>query len=317
MNIVLSTDNNFVQHCAATLVSLLENNKGLINIYILSEGLTDSNNRILEEIVLARGGNFKYIQVDSDLIQSLPMPYLKSTSHISLATYYRLVIPFLLPSSINKVIYLDCDIIIRKSIKELWEVDIETFAVAAVYQITQRTIKDAIRLGYDPSYGYFNAGVLLINLSYWRQHNITKKLLSYLTTNQNRIIFHDQDALNAVLHDKSFKISCKWNMLTIFFIKRTLIINDEFEGKIINDYLDYKKSFPKEALDPTIIHFVAKPKPWDPYCTHPFRIEYYNYLVQTPWYTFKEPKTFYSSVYRFLKRVKNKIINPDNSYFSS
>ena len=281
MNIVVSTDDNFVQHCATMLVSLLENNKSGISIYLLSEGITNSNNIFLQEIVSSRGGFYYYIQVDPMLLNGFPMPDLQELAHISIATYYRLLIPVLLPKSVSKVIYLDCDIIVRKSIQELWVTNIDKYAIAAVQHMTNRTLEDTKRLKYPLKYGYFNAGVLLININYWRTNSISEKFLNYLSDNLNDIKYHDQDALNAVLFNKCLKLSCKWNMLPAFFTKGVLNVNDYENGLIINNYYNYKFELNIEPYDPTIIHFASKIKPWDIKCTHPYRKEYFNYLKKT------------------------------------
>lgn len=304
MNIVIATDNNFVQHCVSTLNSLLINNKIGMHIYLLSEGLTEENLVIIENVIKDRRSFLHYVLVDKKLVTNLPMPQMDCLSHISIATYYRLLIPILLPKSVTKVIYLDCDVIIRKSISELWETNIENNAIGAVYQMVSWTIDDVKRLKYPLEYGYFNAGVLLINVEYWRENLITDKLLNYIKLNYNEIIYHDQDALNAVLYDKCIKLPCKWNLLSIFFKKDIINITDINDGQIINDYADYKKELVSEPYDPTIIHFVSKPKPWNAKCTHPFRKEYYKYLRNTPWENFKEPKPIMSFLYRISRRIK-------------
>ena len=316
MNIVVATDNNFVQHCAVMLISVLENNKHGINIYLLSEGITDDNFNRLKEIVISRGGHFYYILIDSELLKSCPLPDLAGLSHISIATYYRLLIPNLLPLSVSKVIYLDCDIIVRKSIQNLWDTNIDIYAIAAVYQMTNRTLQDAQRLGYPISFGYFNAGVLLINIYYWRTHSISLKLMNFINSHLKDIIFHDQDALNAVLYDKCLKLSCKWNMLTIFFKKNIFEIVDINKGKIINKYDEYKTELKAEPYDPSIIHFASKPKPWDTKCTHPFRYEYYRYLKKTPWKKFTAPSPLISYLYRVIRKTLLMLTLKGETYFN-
>jgi len=304
MNIVVASDDNFVQHCGTMLVSLLENNKeNKIAVYLLSEGLSDENNEMLEDIVLTRGGDYNYILVDSELLVNLPMPDFSELSHISIATYYRLLIPNLLPTAVSKVIYLDCDIIIRKSIQDLWDTNIDNYAVGAIYQMTESTQEDTHRLNIPFSCGYFNAGVLLVNVEYWKEHNISIELMGFIRSHVDTIKYHDQDALNAVLHDKCLMLPCKWNMLTVFFRKNIFKVDDYNNGVIVNSYNDYKNELKDVAFDPSIVHYVSRPKPWEKKCTHPFRSEYYKYLKLTPWGKFTEPSHFISSAYRFIRKV--------------
>jgi len=306
MNIVVASDDNFVQHCTIMLTSLLENNKDDINIYLITQGISEVNNNIINNIVTKYGANYFYICINSNIFNELPMPDLSALSHISIATYFRLLIPTLLPISISKVLYLDCDIIVRKSIDELWSTNIDNYAVAAVYQIAEWNIDAINRLKYPFSYGYFNAGVLLMNLNYWRENNVSEKLFKYLIDNKNNIIYHDQDALNGVLFDKCFRLPCKWNLLTSYFRKDILEITEKVNGKIIENNMDYKQQIVTEIIDPTVIHFVSKPKPWDKGCTHPFKFEYFKYAKLTPWYKFAVNESITFKVKQIIKKILNK-----------
>lgn len=279
MNIVCSTDNNFVQHCCVMLTSVLLNNEN-VSVFLLTEGLSEANHNIIKQEVESKSGIFNYLLVDSDVISKLPMPKSKNLLHISSATYYRLLIVDLLPKSINKVIYLDCDIIVRKSLIELWNTNISNYAIGAVHQMWEE-ISEARRLGYPIDYGYFNAGVLLINLEYWRLNNISFKLIHYLTQNYQTIHFHDQDALNAILYNKSYILPCKWNMLSVFLNKEVFKLSGIYDGRLLSHYADYKRMLIDDIKEPTVIHFVSKPKPWQKYCLHPFKTDYFLYAKAT------------------------------------
>ena len=214
MVIVCATDNNFVQHCCIMLVSLLKNNNNVV-IYILQEDLDEKNINIISSEVKNQNGIVHFCNIDRLVIDNLPMPKKVNLSHISRATYYRLLMPDLLPSDLEKVIYLDCDIIVNQSIYDLWNTDISNVAIAAVPQIGSGY--EAERLGYPLGYGYFNAGVTIVNLKYWREHRIALKLINYLSDNCNTIIYHDQDALNAILYDQCFHLLPKWNLTSMYY----------------------------------------------------------------------------------------------------
>jgi lipopolysaccharide biosynthesis glycosyltransferase len=319
MNIALASDNNFIQHCAVTLVSILKNNPEGANIYLLTEGLDRDNESKLKELTISNNGNLFIINVNSEVLNDCPMPIANSLSHISIATYYRLLIAKLLPDTIDKVIYLDCDIVVRHSLIELWNYPISNWAMGAVYQIVEWNVAAIKRLGYPVSFGYFNAGVLLINLKYWRDNHITDRLFEYINLKSDVIYYHDQDALNGLLHDQCLRLPCKWNMLTGFFMKHILSVNEIDNGKIINNHSDYKQQLIKEKDDPTVIHFVSKPKPWDAGCDHPYKNEYYHYLSFIPWDENKShiiPASVNNRTF-FLNWIKNKIKNViwGNPYF--
>ncbi|MEI7661397.1 MAG: glycosyltransferase family 8 protein [Bacteroidota bacterium] len=279
MNIICATDDNFVQHCSVMLASVLVNNEDVI-VWLLSEGLTENNYSILKTEVESKGGIFNYVEVNSKIISKLPMPDHASFSHISPATYYRLLVSEILPLTVHKAIYLDCDIVVRGSLKELWKTEIQDCALGAVHQMWQE-IEGAHRLNYPVKYGYFNAGVLLVNLDYWRQHDVSAKVVDYLITHYETIRMHDQDALNAVLHDKTYRLPCKWNMLHFFFLPYAKTITGRFEGRLVLDFADYKSQLKFNRKDPRVVHYVSKPKPWQQGCVHPFVKQYFFYAKKT------------------------------------
>ena len=97
--------------------------------------------------------------MDSTLIDNLPLSKAEGLNHISKATYYRLLIADILPKEIDRVLYLDCDIIVNDSLEELWGIDMTGKAIAASPQIGSG--HDCERLGYPIEDGYFNAGQFL------------------------------------------------------------------------------------------------------------------------------------------------------------
>lgn len=264
MNLVCSIDNNYVRHCCVMLSSFFENNPEEGHaIYLLTEGLTKENRKIIEELVNAYKGTFHYCLIDPQFVTSCPI---SEEDHLTIATYYRLLMAEVLPRNIDKILYLDCDIVINDSITELWNTSLDGYALAAVEELGCSLPDVYERLEYDKQYGYFNAGVLLVNLHYWRKHGLTNVFLEYMALYRERLKAHDQDVLNALLHKHCLHISFEWNVEEAFyhykFIKRL-----RFDCKLRS-----------VLCCPKILHYTWKPKPWDNLCKHPFRINYYIYL---------------------------------------
>ena len=257
MNVVCATDDNFVQHCTIMLTSLLINNTD-VNIFLLTEGLKPQNELIIKQQVEKLKGALEIYLVDTSIIEKFPMPKDTNLSHISRATYYRLLIPEILPKNVDKVIYLDCDIIVNQSIQDLWNLDLRGYALAAAPQIGSGY--EAERLGYPIKYGYFNAGVNVINMDYWRKKNVAKKLIGYIAANYKQIKYHDQDALNAVLYNHTFHLLPMWNMTSLVYSYFLSHRGDKKDGKIVNSYELEKKNANKYKENPIIVHFVSKPK---------------------------------------------------------
>lgn len=318
MNIVCATDDNFVQHCSIMLTSLLVNNSD-VQIYVLTEGLKPENEKIIREEVEDKGGKVHFCIVDSSIVEKFPMPEGAGLQHISRATYYRLLISDLLPETVEKVIYMDCDIIVNKSIQELWDTDLSGYALAACKQIGFGY--EAERLGYPIEYGYFNAGVNMINLTYFREHNISEKLINYIADNYSKIKYHDQDTLNAVLYDKTLHIMPQWNMTSITYSFRLSMRGDARNGKVICDYKNEKNNALLNKKNPPVVHYVSKPKPWQRDCVHPLYGLYYDYAAFTLHYNNLKKQSNCSRLkpillYRvreFFSIIKQSIVHTDKS----
>ena len=291
ISIVLATDDNFVQHCSVVIASILANNTD-VSFYIFTEGLKDENVKILMDLAKENGGELHVCIVDSQIVSQFPMPPYMS-NHISIATYYRLFVEWLLPKDVDRVIYMDCDIVVRGSLDPLWRTDMSDMAIGAVYQNNEWAIDNNSfeRLGYSKEYGYFNAGVLLINLDYWRKHGVTDELMAFIQNNFDKIHSHDQDVLNAVLHGKVKPLSYTWNCLPSFFEK-----NKYTFPSCVN--------YTEIIAEPIVIHYVFKPKPWQFECRHPFKDDYFKYLDNTPFRGWR-PKRTWRGFWEYVLKPKS------------
>lgn len=223
INIVCATDDNYVPLCGIMLTSLFESNPGrYFSVYVLARGLNDENYKLLNSLLdnhKNRSGEINICKVDISAIEQIPV---KFHNYINIATFLRFMIPNILPKDVDRVLYLDGDILVRGDISELYEIDLTDIALAACPEHdgilgelqpldTERHIE---YLGYPRDAGYFNAGVLLINLDYWRKNNISNRLIGYLAENYKKCYYLDQDVLNAVLHDSKIFLPHKFKYMT-------------------------------------------------------------------------------------------------------
>lgn len=257
-NIVLGIDNQYTPHAMAVLSSLKKNVlSGICNIFILSLGMSTTNKSIITEWGEDNSTQISIIDISIELLKNFPI---KQDGSISLATYLRLLIPEVLPQEINKVLYIDSDTLVLSDIIGLYEVDLSNYAVAAIEDVPNDSlVRKALT---NP---YFNAGVLLLNLSYLRRMDFTKKAIQYIQRNYSILKFHDQDVLNVLLGDKTKILAVKWNLMDCFFQ--------------IPPYIqDYRKKELAEALQsPGIIHFSGLIKPWHYGSNHPYTKVYASY----------------------------------------
>lgn len=269
IHIACNIDANFMQHCAVTLVSLFANNKSAdICVHIVAPSLSEENQQILRNLVASYGNDIRFYFPPEDLLSCFAIK--KFGKRISMATYYRCMFSAILPDDVEKVLYLDCDIVVLGDISEFWNTDLSGCGAACIEDIGKDEDERYERLHYDRSYSYFNAGVLLINLDYWREHKVDKQCVEYFQTYPERILFNDQDLLNVVLHKDKVFVPLKWNM------------QDGFYRYGIDKKVADWNSFREELLHPVILHYTNK-KPWNYDSMHPLRSEYYKYLDMTPW----------------------------------
>lgn len=241
---------------------------------LIDNGVSEEHQKQLRQEVQADRHSVKFYVMDEKTFSNFPALG-KVKTYITQATYYRLFIADVLSEEIQKVIYLDGDMIVRHSLDELWNANIENHAVGVVTDMALDS-KDFTRLGYDEGYGYFNAGMLLINLNYWRKHHLKDTFLHLIETQPDRIVLHDQDVLNIILYNQKMELSVKFNCQNGFLMK------EEYSemGKWKNKYKDDIKSAVK---DPVIVHYTDTIKPWHIEDSNPYGYEFMKYYKQTAW----------------------------------
>lgn len=270
MEIVCNIDERYVPYCGIMLTSLLDNNRDAeVTIHIVSAGLSASAITVLTDIVeTGFSQQIKFYFVGDDMIKNLPH---FEHDYISLATYFRCFLTEILPDSIKKVIYIDCDILVLGSLKPLWNTDVSGYALAAVEDMNSSFTDKHLRLGLNENYLYFNAGVLLVNLDYWRNHDVLPRLMTWLDKNRNRIVAHDQDLLNAVLHEEVTYLPHRWNMQEGMLRRRRHTLPSSEE------------TIDSEMRHAAIIHFAGKHKPWQEKCINPYKPKWEYYTDMSPW----------------------------------
>ena len=249
MDIVLCTDNNLVKQACVLITSILfTKTDEKIHFHILTLGISENSKKILEDC-LHEKAKITFYPVLEKSFQNFPI----HSSYLSLGTYLRFFIEDLLPEAITKVLYMDIDIVVVKSLKELWNTDIKDYSCAAALDLECHDVSRYNRLGYDMADLYFNAGLLLINLDWWRKNSVSKRAFDFLLKNPKKCLFHDQDALNYILHGKVLWISNSYNAMYAVFKSesdRLLILKEKFS------------ELKRESSFPVIIHYAGRLKPW-------------------------------------------------------
>ncbi|UKK74840.1 glycosyltransferase family 8 protein [Segatella bryantii] len=271
INILLSTDDNYVMPTGVLMTSICENTKSEVTFYIMTNAdFKDESRSSLKRNIAKYNQNIVFIPVQPSATKDFPFGRPDQPTHVSVATYYRLLITNLLPKNVDKIIYLDGDMIVMDDIADYFNEDVDGYAVGAVIdQDMDENVKDE-RLEYPKQDGYFNAGSLLINLKYWREHHAYEEFIKVMHEKSNIIIFHDQDVLNYVFHDKKKWLSPRYNIQTEFLVAKKVA--------------RYGKELIKAIKNPLAIHFCMRgSKPWMIRCDNPFTEVWRKYKSISVW----------------------------------
>lgn len=243
--IVFSTDDNYAYYITVTIESLLEttNANQRLDIYILYEHLNPKSLHLFQSLCQERL-TVTPIQIHAGDMFSIAY----ESDYFTMAMYYRLLIADLLPQY-DKVLYIDCDIIFRKNVSKLFEIDLNGYVMGAVYEYMDQGLKDYLcSIGFMSSH-YFNSGVLLINCSLFRLEQIAVKCMEQLKSNK-KYKYPDQDILNIVCKGKVFPIPTEWNFKPFYSYSKKKLLGD--------DLVQYKL----DRENPALIHYTSGFKPW-------------------------------------------------------
>ena len=251
---VLALDRGCVPGCAVSIRSLLENADPHvpIRIHVICDGVGDTTRARLARS--SQGAHPDAEMLFHDLDPG-PVSGLTQSKLIPRSAYAKLLLDRLIPTSVSRLIFIDCDLLFERDAHVLWNTDLGERTVGATRNGgPEETRSHAERL-HLPEPQYFNSGVLLVDLDRWRDLDVASRALGAARRFNTRLILHDQDALNVAL-------ACDWTP-----------IDDLWNAWVILPDLD------PEA--PTVLHFMGAPKPWDADCDRPFVDRFYGYLDRT------------------------------------
>ena len=211
--VFFSTDDNYIPFLDVALASMIENasKEYKYRIVILNTGLDPQN---IAKIKQRESAGFKIDFVDITEELGHIMTRFKNVYHFSIVTYYRLFIASMFPNC-DKIVYLDCDLVVLGDISELYHTDLgDAVFAAAPEQFVRNTHEFRVyaekALGVDPD-GYVNAGVLVLSLEQFRRNEIEKKFVELLTEYDFDLLDPDQAYLNYLCDGKICVLPNGWN----------------------------------------------------------------------------------------------------------
>lgn len=272
MNIAVAANSAFVKYLYVMLTSLLEHHTGQKErccIYLLSADLKEEEIERVKELVEGYGGEFHFIRIDREKFpKELP-----SNEMITVETYFRLALPELLPPELERVLYLDADMVVLQSLKEFYETDFEGKSFVVCKDGTAVSAEHVAKSGLfselkeKADFQYFNAGVMIFNLKKLRSSCNFAFFMEQALAYREELVFHDQDLLNYLFwNDVTYADAEKYNLAA-----RTAY------------NIGYRVSQVREHT--AILHY-AGPKPWR-HKEVRYELEqfWWEYAKKTPFYT--------------------------------
>ena len=292
ISVLFCIDRAFWQHAAVSIASLLGNNpQSIFRIFVVSAADMDADEVAKLRLMIEGKGSHLETIVYSE---AASYEHLPTHSHLSFAMYLRIFMTEYLDSSLEKVLYLDSDIVINSDISELWLLPLGNAYVGAAREPYDRRQREP--LGFSPGDLYINSGVMLVNLTQWRTDQVLPRLLAFAEDNQ--VILHspDQDVINSVFRGRICDIGYQWNWQALFARLSPFELG-----------LD-RETFHRLRCAPKLVHFTSAYKPWFYRWQPHYKAMYYKYLAQTPWANYEPPDRTVGNFPLWLARCVQRVM---------
>jgi lipopolysaccharide biosynthesis glycosyltransferase len=281
-------DDRFAMPMAVSLFSALEQlGDGYdVQLYVVDGGISPANAANLRRVLRHRSNPVEVHLVAADLAR---LGGLKVSGHLRLPTYFRLLVPEIVPEPYERAIYLDSDLLVRSDPAALWDAEMGESPALAVRECSNPTVSSRVgvlnyrELGLDPEAPYINGGVLVMDLVRWRSERLAQAVLHHTVEYAEFVQFGDQDGLNAVLAGRWGLLDPRWNVPVYLTVDR---IFDLIEDSPFKEELRLgRRALLREAH---ILHFIGARKPWEPGCGLPGQLAWLRALQRSGWYAGRE-----------------------------
>lgn len=240
MNILIAINEKYIEPAKTMLYSLACQHDEQIVVYLLQSSISSEKLKDFGEFLhLKCHGELNTITIDKILFANVP-----KQKWLTEETYYRLIAFALMPENIERVLWLDGDIIVKGNIIDFYNQD---FAGQYIVACSEDTKKHHKRLGLSEQHRYFNAGVVLYNMTAIRQDFMVQDIFDCIDKHKNHLDLLDQDILNVLFDSKTKYMNAHiYNNATLGF---------NILGKL------KMREIHENAH---VIHYIGAMKPWNP-----------------------------------------------------
>jgi lipopolysaccharide biosynthesis glycosyltransferase len=286
IHVVMASDRNLIRQVGITALSAIERSSLPMHFTVVTpEADMDAPAwRLVTSLLESRGARCTLVPVSFDASS------LQIAGHLTAAAYYRLLLPELLPPDCHRVIYMDCDIHVGRDLAELWTMDMGDCPMGAVHD---PAFADWSRVGIDPEEGYFNSGVLLLDVERIRRHGYFAATIEDAVANPEALTWSDQCALNRVFRKRWLRLEPHWNYLHFH---------------LLADIRTHGLTAARRIAARSIVHFNNYNKPWLAECAHPLKQQYFSVVQAYPELDPSLSPTLRQYLVRVRRAVKWKLV---------
>lgn len=245
MNILVTINSKYLKVLVVMLKSLSINNKHRkFDVYVMNDSLSKDNIDYLKKNTFK---NINIIDLKVDPNEFLSSP---TTSRYPKEMYYRILAAFYLPKKVNKILYLDPDLVIINRIDRLYNMDLHNYYFAAsshVWGIVQSF--NRIRLKMSKNDIYINSGVMLMNIRLLRREQDKKDVYDFIKKNGKKLMLPDQDVISGLYANKILPLDPYVYNMTEKLLNQNYFVPHICEDWILNNSV--------------IIHYCGRNKPWN------------------------------------------------------
>lgn len=292
-NVVFACDNNYAMPFAVVLESMLASKAvdTFYDVHCLVPGAFSKENveRIGQLAGKYEGFSLQYHDL-ADRFQDKEM----TIKRISYVTYFRLLLPELLPDA-KVCLYLDVDMIVCGDLRPLFSEDIKDCYLGAVRHPSKAYRKRNKIKSYDvPGEGYFNAGMLLMNLELMRRDNKQEEFLRLMDEN---FVLQDQDVMNVACTSRTKYLGLKYNAMTKLFK-----LGYGKQAKAL-----YGEELVEAKTNPVIIHYADPEKPWQ-FTNLPFGQLWDDVFLKSVYQDQSLERQYFSPYLEYVQRLWFKVV---------
>lgn len=245
VNILVTLDQNYIKYMNIMLFSLIHSNSDcFFNVYLLHSSVSEEDVSRTKQILEASG---RLIMIKATDISLDGAP---TTARYPKEIYYRIFAAKYLPATVDKILYLDPDIIVNGSIMSLYSIDMgEYFFAAASHTGIWLTAFNNLRLDMNEDSLYINSGVMLMNVRLLREKQRIEDVFKFIEKRKNLLILPDQDIISSLYGSKIYALDTfRYNMT-----EKLYRYHSPFEKGLNLDWVTRYS---------VIIHYCGRNKPW-------------------------------------------------------